>query len=124
MIVNTDLEQKGNLVPSKIVAFKKNVDTLYFSTDNNVILQLTILRDCVLLFRYTTTGNFKNDFSYAITKYASTGYNHLKIEDKKDHYSITTSKLICNISKENLGVQLFDAKDNKRSKQDEMGFHG
>ena len=123
MIVNTDLEQKGNLVPSKIVAFKKNVDTLYFSTDNNVILQLTILRDSVLRFRYTTTGNFKNDFSYAITKYASTGYNHLKIEDKKDHYSITTSKLICNISKENLGVQLFDAKDNKLINQDEIGFH-
>ncbi len=51
MIINTDLEQKGNLFPSKIIAFKKDVDTLYFSTDNDVILQLTVLRDSVLRFR-------------------------------------------------------------------------
>ena len=76
MITNTELEQKGNLFPSKIINFSKDVDTLYFYTENDVVLQLTVLRDSVLRFRYTTTGNFENDFSYAITKYASTGYNH------------------------------------------------
>ena len=77
MIVNTELENKGNLFPSKIIDFKKDVDTLYFSTDNDVILQLTVVRDSLLRFRYTTVGNFDNDFSYAITKYASIGYNKL-----------------------------------------------
>jgi len=32
MIVNTELEQKGNLFPSKIINYKKDVDTLHFST--------------------------------------------------------------------------------------------
>ena len=123
MITNTELDQKGNLFPSKIVAFKKDIDTLYFSTKNDVILQLTVLRDSVLRFRYTTTGNFKKDFSYAITKYASKGYNHLEIVEEKNYYKVITSKLICNISKENLSVQLFDAKDNKLINQDEIGFH-
>ncbi len=123
MIINTELEQKGNLFPSKIVTFKKEVDTLYFSTDNEVILQLTVLRDSVLRFRYSTTGDFKKDFSYAITKYASTGYNHLEIVEENNYYKIITSKLICHISKENLSVKLFDAKDNKLINQDEVGFH-
>ena len=123
MIINTELEQKGNLFPSKIIAFKKDVDTLYFSTDNDVVLQLTVLRDSVLRFRYTTTGTFDNDFSYAITKYASTGYNHLTIEEDEINYIITTSKLICYISKEDLKVSLYDAKDNELINQDEAGFH-
>jgi len=79
MIVNTELEQKGNLFPSKILHFRKDVDTFYFTAENNVVLQLRILRDSVLRFRYTTTGTFENDFSYAITKYASTGYNHVSL---------------------------------------------
>ena len=62
MITNTELEKKGNLFPSRIIGFKKDVDTLYFSTDNDVILQLTVVGDSVLRFRYTTTGSFKKRF--------------------------------------------------------------
>ncbi|NRA93985.1 MAG: DUF4968 domain-containing protein [Psychroserpens sp.] len=123
MIINTELEQKGNLFPSKIIAFTKDIDTLYFSTENGVVLQLTVLRDSVLRFRYTTTGTFEKDFSYAITKYASTGYNHLSIEEEEDCYKITTSKLICHISKSDLKVKIYDAKDNELINQDEAGFH-
>ncbi|MDO6597535.1 glycoside hydrolase family 31 protein [Oceanihabitans sp. 2_MG-2023] len=123
MIVNTELEQKGNLFPSKIIKFKKDVDTLFFYTENNVILQLKVLRDSVFRFRYTTTGTFENDFSYAITKYASTGYNKLEIEEKEEYYEVSTLKLICRISKENLGVSLYDALDMTLVNQDEIGFH-
>ena len=123
MIVNTELEQKGNLFPSKIISYKKDVDTLYFSAENDVILEMTIVRDSVLRFRYTTTGTFDKDFSYAITKYASTGYNYLEIEEKKDAYKITTSKLICIIQKSNLKVAIYDALDETLINQDELGFH-
>ena len=123
MIVNTELEHKGNQFPSKIIDFKKDVDTLYFTTDNDVILQLTVVRDSVLRFRYSPVGNFDKDFSYAITKYASTGYNKLDIEEESDKYYITTSKLRCEISKESLRVSIFDTKDNTLINQDEIGFH-
>ena len=43
-------------------------------------LQVTVVRDSVIRFRYsTTTGKFEKDFSYGITKHASRGYN--KLED-------------------------------------------
>ncbi len=123
MIVNTELEYKGNLFPSKIIDFRKDVDALYFTTDNDVILQLTVLRDSVIRFRYSTTGNFEKDFSYAITKYASSGYNKLLIEEEKGKYVITTSKLICKISKQNLEVTLYDALDGTLINEEEAGFH-
>lgn len=123
MITNTESEQKGNLFPSKIINFSKDVDTLYFYTENDVVLQLTVLRDSVLRFRYTTTGNFENDFSYAITKYASTGYNHLEISENEKFYIVRTSKLICNISKENLKISIYDSLDGTLINEDELGFH-
>tara|TARA_B110000977_G_C11073793_1_gene490433 strand:- start:104 stop:2506 length:2403 start_codon:yes stop_codon:yes gene_type:complete len=123
MITNTELEQKGNQFPSNIISYKKNVDTLCFDTSNGVTLQLTVVRDSVLRFRYTTTSNFDEDFSYAITKYASTGYNHLEITEDEEAYIVTTQKLICRINKENLKVSLFDALDNTLISQDELGFH-
>jgi len=123
MIINTELENKGNLFPSKIISFKKDVDRLFFTTDNEVKLQLTVVRDSVLRFRYTTTGLFDKDFSYAITKYASTGYNHLEITEDEEKYIVTTSKLICHVYKANLGVEIYDVKDNTLLSQDEAGFH-
>ena len=60
MIVNTELEQKGNLFPSEIVSYKKDVDTLYFTTKNNVVLQLTVVRDSVISIPKTTKKNAEN----------------------------------------------------------------
>ena len=123
MIINTDLELKGNQFPSKIISYKKNVDTLYFTSENNVVLQLTIQRDSVLRFRYTTTSIFENDFSYAITRYASRGFNHLEVTEDDNKYIITTSKLICHISKDDMRKSIFDAKDKTLISEDELGFH-
>lgn len=123
MIINTELEHKGNLFPTKITNYKKDVDTLFFTCENGVVLELTIVRDSVFRFRYTTTGTFDNDFSYAITKYASTGFNHLQIDGLEDIFKITTSKLICHISKTDLRVLLYDALDGVLINEDELGFH-
>ena len=123
MITNTELAHKGNQFPSKVISYKKNIDTFYFNAENDVVLQLTVLRDSVLRFRYSTTINFENDFSYAITKYASTGYNHLEIEEKKDKYVITTQKLVCKVSKLDMRISIYDANDGSLINQDELGFH-
>jgi alpha-glucosidase len=123
MIVNTELEQKGNLFPSEIINYKKDVDTLYFTSKNSVVLQVTVVRDSVIRFRYATTGKFENDFSYGITIHASRGYSFLKVIEEDTHYVITTSKLICKIEKQSLQVNLFDAIDHKLINEDEIGFH-
>ena len=123
MIVNTELEQKGNLFPSEIIDYKKDVDTLHFTTKNGVVLQVTVVRDSVIRFRYSTTGKFENDFSYGVTIHASRGYSFLDITEDDVHYIITTSKLICKIEKLSLQVSLYDAIDLKLINEDEIGFH-
>jgi len=123
MITNTELAQRGDQFPSKITSYQKKIDKLYFRTENNVVLEITVLRDSVLRFRYSTTLNFEKDFSYAITKYAGTGYNLLEIDEDKDNYIITTQKLICHVAKTNLRVSLYDSDDKTLINQDEIGFH-
>ena len=123
MILNTELESKGNLFPSKVIGYEKIVDTLYFTCENQVVLQLTVQRDSVMRFRYTTVGIFETDFSYAITKYASRGYNLLEVNEENEFYEVRTTRLICQISKADLKITLLDAKDNSVLCEDELGFH-
>ena len=123
MILNTELEFKGNLFPSKIISYKKDVDTFYFESENNVVLQLTIQRDSVLRFRYTTRSIFEKDFSYAITRYASRGFNHLQLEENNDRFIVKTAKLACHIAKADMRISLYDIKDNTLICDDELGFH-
>ncbi len=123
MIINTEIDRKGNQYPSKVVTCKKDVDTFYFTTDNNVVLQLTVFRDSILRFRYTTKSNFEKDFSYAIDENASRGYNHLSTKDSDDYYEVITSKLRCQIHKIDLRVAIFDAVDGSLISEDDSGFH-
>lgn len=122
MITNTELEYKGNQYPSKVVSFEQDVDSVYFYTDNNVILKITVLRDSMLRFRYTTKGYFSNDFSYAIDKTHSHGYNFLEVTSEKEYYQIKTSKLLCRIQKSDLRSCVLDLNENVLL-EDELGFH-
>jgi len=122
MIINTELEYKGDLFPSKITDFTQEVDRIYFNTDNNVILQMTVLRDSLIRFRYTTKGYFSNDFSYAIDKSQSHGYNQLEVTELKDHYLVTTSKVQVKVYKVDLRIFIYDL-DGNAILEDELGFH-
>ena len=122
MITNTELEYKGDLYPSNIVEFKKDVDSVYFYTDNSVILKITVLRDSLIRFRYTTKGYFSKDFSYAIDKTQSHGYNFLEVTEEKTCYKIKTSKVVCSIDKIDLRVAIHDI-EGTCILEDELGFH-
>lgn len=122
MITNTELEFKGNQYPAKIVSVEKEVDSVYFHSENNVVLKLTVLRDSLIRFRYTTKGYFSNDFSYAIDRYHSHGYNFLELTEEEDYYQVQTSKVKCRIQKTDLRISIFDLKDDVIL-EDELGFH-
>ncbi len=122
MITNTELEFKGDLYPSKIVSFEHDADSVYFHTGNSVILKVTVLRDSVIRFRYTTKGYFSKDFSYAIDKSYSQGYNFLDVTEEAEFYKIQTSKVKCLIQKRDLRVSVLDLNDNILL-EDELGFH-
>lgn len=123
MIVNTELEYKGDLFPTQVTSHSKNVDVLNFKCANNVILQMTVLRDSVLRFRYSTVGKFSTDFSYAIDEHANRGYNELEIAEDSEKYTVSTSKLRCHIYKADLRKSIYDLADGKLILEDELGFH-
>lgn len=122
MITNTELEFKGNLFPSQIIDFKKETDKIYFRTQNDVILEITVLRDSAIRFRYAAEGVFEPDFSYAIDEEANFGYNHLEVNEEKEQYAIVTSKIKITVNKENLKIAIFDLEGNLIN-QDDSGFH-
>ncbi|MDR7212636.1 glycoside hydrolase family 31 protein [Flavobacterium piscis] len=122
MIVNTQLEYKGDLYPSKIVSFEHQGDSIFFNTDNKVILKVTVLRDSLIRFRFTTKGYFSNDFSYAIDKTQLHGYNFLELTEEETFFQIRTSKVKCKIQKIDLRLSIFDLND-QLILEDELGFH-
>ncbi len=122
MITNTELEFKGDLFPSPVTKFIQDTDSVYFHTDNSVILRITVLRDSLLRFRYTTKGYFSRDFSYAIDPVQTHGYNHLAVSEHEQHFEITTSKIVCRVNREDMRVSIFDLAGNSIL-EDELGFH-
>ena len=51
MITNTELEYKGDQFPSKIISYYQEVDSIFFNTDNNVVLKITILPELLKLMK-------------------------------------------------------------------------
>ena len=122
MITNTELEFKGNLYPTHIISHNKDVDKVTFTTDNLVTLQITVLRDSVLRFRYATEEGFEPDFSYAISEDANYGYNHLQVKEEAEYFALLTTKLEVRISKKDLRIAILDLAGNIIN-EDELGFH-
>ncbi|MBC2840192.1 glycoside hydrolase family 31 protein [Robiginitalea sp. SC105] len=122
MITNTELEYKGNLYPNQVVDYHKDSGKFYFTTDNGVVLEITILRNSTLRFRYATDYNFEPDFSYAIAPDHSRGYNELREEETASDYRILTSRLQVLVDKKSLRVQISDLEGNIIN-EDELGFH-
>jgi len=122
MITNTELEFKGDQYPSGIASVVHEADSIFFYSDNNVILKVTVLRDSLLRFRYTAKGYFSKDFSYAIDPNQSHGYNFLEVKEYKEYWQVQTSKVICRVRKNDMRVSLFDI-EGHLILEDEKGFH-
>ncbi|MAJ31029.1 MAG: glycosyl hydrolase [Flavobacteriaceae bacterium] len=122
MITNTFLEQKGNNFPNQLHNFFKEKDNFFFTSENGVILKLSVLRDSLIRFRYAVDFDFEADFSYAIAPDFTTGYNALSFEEKDLEFVIETSKLLIYVNKSNLKVCITD-KDGEIILNDELGFH-
>ncbi|WP_010519752.1 glycoside hydrolase family 31 protein [Croceivirga radicis] len=122
MITNTEVEKRGNQFPNNIIDFKHDNEKVYFTTQNGVLLEITILRDSMVRFRYATEFAFEPDFSYAISSEVNTGYNELEVEEKDTSFTIATSKVVIRVAKKNLKITISDLEGNIIN-QDDNGFH-
>jgi alpha-glucosidase len=122
MITNTELEYKGNLYPTQVVNYRKDSDKFYFTSENGVILEITILRNSALRFRYGTHHVFEPDFSYAINPNHSRGYDDIKEDETDAAFLIQTSKLRVFVDKTSLRIRIEDTNGDVIN-EDELGFH-
>ncbi len=122
MITNTKLEYKGNLYPNQIVEMLQDVDKIYFTSENGVVLQITVLRNSMLRFRYATEYNFEPDFSYAISKDGIRGYDRLDVSQTETEFLIKTIRMTVLVDKKTMRVQISDP-DGNIINEDEIGFH-
>jgi len=123
MITNEILNQQGGLFPSAVVSYHKEDNRLYFKTANKVVMQVTIVKEDILRFRYTTTGVFSKDFSYAVSSNATEGYKNIVVEEEVDKYIIATQKLRCVVFKSNLKRAIYTTDSNELLCEDAEGFH-
>jgi alpha-glucosidase len=93
----------------------------YFYT-SDTILEVKVLSDKIIRFRYAADGVFQRDFSYAVSKYFEERIVNLELNETNDNYIISTLSVFVTISKENLKVNIYD-KNGGVILEDDAGFH-
>jgi alpha-glucosidase len=95
---------------------------LFFFYTSETILEVRVINDKVIRFRYAADGNFHRDFSYAVEKGLPEGLASLSAFDDGESIGIITKQVKCFIDKETLHVKITDHKGFVIS-EDEAGFH-
>ena len=116
----TDKEYYPEQISS--VQIRSEESCVEFVTTNDVILELYIISDHILRFRYSPDGYFHNDFSYAIDPDIHFGSVDFELDEDLDYYSLKTSAIECRIAKSNLAIKILDHQGNMIN-EDEKGFH-
>lgn len=85
-------------------------------------LQISIISDSILKFRYANDGYFEDDFSYAIDPEFEILETTFSFESDLNHLIISTSKIKCFISKADSKIRITDIAGNILV-EDEKGYH-
>ena len=107
--------------PGIIEAWEKINDRQLMFHGSQSSLELTIVSEYILKFRFSHDGYFEDDFSYAIDpdfKFPDTAH---AIEEKEDEFIISTDKIICHLSKY-FRTKITDKAGNVIV-EDEKGYH-
>lgn len=125
--MTADIKQhfaEGEFYPGEVIDVKvdKKNQCVTLVADNDVVLQLYVISQEILRFRYSPDGYFYNDFSYGVDPgFSFDEVNFIHEETLKEH-NIYTDKLHCRINKANMSVSILDA-EGFVINQDEKGFH-
>ena len=94
-----------------------------FDSDNGIFLQISILAQSIIRFRYALNGNFQKDFSYAVDATFKSEITEVFFNESDTFYEIKTSVLRCVVSKEGMKVRIEDEFESVISEEEE-GFSG
>ncbi|MFT5617407.1 MAG: alpha-glucosidase [Arenicella sp.] len=115
--------QHHEFYPGKTVSHKQEDNLITFRCDNQTALQLYVLSDEIIRFRYSPDGVFRKDFSYAIDDKFEGKLNSLKVVEDVGFIEIQTEKVDCKIYNEGLRVVVSDKAGNILMEDNDKGFH-
>ncbi|MGB0838982.1 MAG: glycoside hydrolase family 31 protein [Chitinophagales bacterium] len=109
--------------PNNIIQHQNNkeLQQVIFTSENKVLLQIGLLSERMLRFRYSTAGYFLKDFSYAIDPAFSKEEIVYQVKEYEHYFLLQTAQLFVEIAKENLKVSIKDTYGNMLC-EDAAGF--
>lgn len=107
--------------PDAVQRFEKAGNFFYFYT-SETILEVRVISDKIVRFRYAPDGKFKRDFSYAIRPDLKETLTALSLTEENECFIISTSKIRVCIDKEDMRITITDM-DGRIINRDEAGFH-
>ena len=108
--------------PAEVISWKREEDRFYFKCANNLVLEVSVVSDKVIRFRYATDGIFMRDFSYSYAHEYKGEIKSLELVEEEEEYLILTHYLECSIAKKDLHVKILD-RNGVLISEDEKGFH-
>ncbi|MFH5884210.1 glycoside hydrolase family 31 protein [Halalkalibaculum sp. DA3122] len=99
------------LRPGTIVSVQQDEHTVTLTSDNNIELNITIVTPDILQLTYTTEGDTRSDFSYALDPRFDPPPGEYTLENQPDHIEISTSAVTCRVSKEQMLVRFYNAEE-------------
>lgn len=107
--------------PDGIKMWTKEGNFFYFYT-SETILEIRVISDKVVRFRYAADGKFQRDFSYATVREMKESIVSFDISDHDEFLEIFTDFIRVIVNKSDLRITITD-KEGRIINQDEMGFH-
>jgi len=100
-------EQKGNVL---------------FIYAGQTTLEVKVISDKIIRFRYAPEGQFQRDFSYATKRAVYISLVSLKVQEDEHEIRVITERVICRINKLTMGVTITDL-NHEIIVEDEAGYH-
>lgn len=114
--------KKPSYSPGNLISWSRDQQTFNFSCDKGVILQVIVLGDDMIRFRFQTQGYIEKDFSYAIDPAFEQRPTEILAEEKTQYVELKTSLLKVQVHKSGLRHTVKDKKGNILM-DDDKGFH-
>lgn len=107
--------------PDIIKEWKKEGNYFYFYT-SETILEVRIISDKIIRFRYAADGKFQRDFSYAVSDRLEESPVDFGLHEFEENFEVYTDALRIYIARDDMRLTITDA-EGRIINQDELGFH-
>lgn len=104
-----------------IKSHTRESNNFIFTIEKGPKLKIQVLSDKVIRFRYSITGEFPDDFSYAVVDEFDEKTQQLSFNEENEIFKITTAELVIEIAKKDSKISLKDT-SGKILTEDASGF--